>query len=150
MLIGGRQHAKAEVLATELNTRHSGQRVEARTLDANRPETLLPVFKESRLVLITAPLGESLLSMLQVALESGTDWLDLFFPPDIPQKLQTYEGEILKKEQVMLTQGGFHPGFLAVLVHHTDSFFTSIERAVVALEMNARVPLTESLYELLD
>ena len=61
LLIGGRDPAKAEALAFELNTRHSCHRVEARTLDANHPETLLPVFKESRLVIIAAPLGESLL-----------------------------------------------------------------------------------------
>tara|TARA_B100000029_G_scaffold512087_1_gene607860 strand:+ start:486 stop:1589 length:1104 start_codon:yes stop_codon:yes gene_type:complete len=150
LLIGGRDPAKAEALAFELNTRHSCHRVEARTLDANRPETLLPVFKESRLVIIAAPLGESLLSVLRVALESGTDWMDLLFPPDIPQKLQTYEGEILKNEQVVLTQGGFHPGLPAVLVHHAAACFTRLERAVVALAMNARFPLTESLHELLD
>ena len=80
LLIGGRDPAKAEALAFELNTKHSCHRVEARTLDANRPETLLPVFKESRLVIIAVPLGESLLSLLRVALESGTDWMDLLFP----------------------------------------------------------------------
>ena len=56
LLIVGRDPAKAEALAFELNTRHSCHRVEARTLDANRPETLLPVFKESRLVIIATRL----------------------------------------------------------------------------------------------
>ena len=46
LLIGGRNPAKAEAFANELNTKHPGQRAEARTLDANRSESLLPVFHE--------------------------------------------------------------------------------------------------------
>ena len=44
LLIGGRNPAKAEAFADELNARHSGQRAEARTLDANQSQSLLPVF----------------------------------------------------------------------------------------------------------
>ena len=44
LLIGGRNPAKAEAFADELNARHCGQRAEARTLDANQSQSLLPVF----------------------------------------------------------------------------------------------------------
>ncbi len=88
--------------------------------------------------------------VLRASQESGTDWIDLLFPPDIPRKFQAYEEEIREKERVVLTQGGFHPGLPAVLLHHAATFFTSIERAVAGLAMNVRFPFSESLYELLD
>ena len=145
LLIGGRDPAKAEALAFELNTRHSCHRVEARTLDANRPETLLPVFKESRLVIIAAPLGESLLSVLRCW---NPDRL-MFFPPTFHKNSKPTKEKSLKRTS------GADPGWLssrlpAVLVHHAAACFTRLERAVVALAMNARFPLTESLHELLD
>ncbi len=113
--IAGRNRAKAEALAAELNERHPGQRVTGLLVDAADRDSLARAFKNVDLVIVLTSSAEHIAQIAEVALEQEIDFLDVLFDPTKVATLQRYADEIEAAGRCFVTEAGFHPGLPSLI-----------------------------------
>lgn len=141
LILAGRNEEKATSTANRLRAQHGGE-VEGLRLDASDEEQLRSAFKRCDLVVLAASTHKHVDTIIRVAIETQTDYLDTQL--SITQKiaaLRRYEETFVQRGMTVITDAGFHPGLPAALVRHAALQFDQLEKANVASYMG--IPWSE-------
>lgn len=158
IVIGGRSEEKGNELCSKLNLSSGTKRAVFERVDCGNNDDLRRIFKGKKLIINSASVSEYTEGILNVALESKVDFMDIQY--------STYKNEILEKEKERilqsgiryLTDGGFHPGLPSAMIRHLASRYTALESANVfsTLKVNwkalnlSQSTIDEFFRELLD
>jgi saccharopine dehydrogenase (NAD+, L-lysine-forming) len=102
---------------TETAAALGGERVSIVQTDATDPVSLRAAFAPLDLVVVAAPLLDRLEPVVQAALDTGTDWVDVLL--DTPEKWEMFDSLASRFEadgRIGLVGSGIHPGLPAVLI----------------------------------
>ncbi|MDZ7289357.1 MAG: saccharopine dehydrogenase NADP-binding domain-containing protein [candidate division KSB1 bacterium] len=131
IVLAGRNKAKAEQFAVELNKQHQCDRVSGAFADASDAESLKPVFANANMVVVASSTTQFTQQIAEAALASRCDYFDIQFSNAKIDHLKSIENEILSAGLCFITDGGFHPGLPAVMIRHIAEKFDQLQRARV-------------------
>ena len=131
LMLAGRNLAKAQSLAAQLNTRFEGQRVAAQAADASDPDSLKAVMGLADLAVVASSTSQYTSLVAQAALEKGVDYYDVLYSPTKLAALQALSGQIEASGCCFITDGGFHPGLPAAMVRYAARGFDRLRTAKV-------------------
>ena len=131
LILAGRNLAKAEATAVELNTQFTGQRVTAACADAGDSAGLKQVMDGIDLVVVASSTADSVETVARAAIEKRIDYLDLQYSTAKLRVLESLSPDIETAGCCFITDGGFHPGLPAALVRYIASRFDRLEQAHV-------------------
>ena len=118
LTLAGRNLAKAQALAAELNTCYVGQRVTAQTVDASDSDSLDQAMGLADLVVVASSTSQYTSLVAQAALAHRVDYYDVLYSPTKLTALQTLANQIEAAGCCFITDGGFHPGLPAAMVRY--------------------------------
>ena len=152
LTIAGRRLDKACTFADELNQGYPGQRAAAVYADAADTDSLQAAFRGHILVVVASPTTSYVENVVQAALETGVDYLDVQLSARKYSLLQSRAGEIERQGRCFITEAGFHPGLPSGLVRYAAAQLDTIESAITAgyLNMGKDLPYTEAVDELIE
>jgi saccharopine dehydrogenase-like NADP-dependent oxidoreductase len=131
LVLAGRNVARAEATAAELNGRFGGDRVVGAYADASQLPSLHRAFEDVDVVVVTSSTAEFVENVANAALEARADYLDVQYSTQKMAVLQSMAGRIEESGCCFITDGGFHPGLPAALIHYVAPCFDRLEKAVV-------------------
>ncbi len=131
IILAGRNKAKAEQLAGELNRQHQSRRVAAAFADAAEVESLKQVFANANMAIIASSTTRFTKEIVSAALASRCDYFDIQFSHAKIDYLKSIENDIRTAGLCFITDGGFHPGLPAVMIRHIAEKFDRLQRARV-------------------
>ncbi|TYA15107.1 hypothetical protein FRY98_05470 [Paenibacillus faecis] len=152
LILAGRDEAKAKETAAALNAEFRCVRAEGRYADAADTSTLIKVFQPADIVVVASSTSRYTPEIASAALTAGTDYLDIQYSSYKLDVLKQLEPEILKAGRCFITDGGFHPGLAAVLVHRAADSLDQLEAAavgsVIRIDWPALNPTRATILEL--
>ncbi len=154
VIIGGPDLEKSKVLRTELISQYPEAAIEAAHLDATDKNSLLQLFKQVDLAIVTATLPDHIGIIAEAALESSVDLIDILIRGDVVDTLKKYEGSIKKNDRLFITQSGFHPGLITPMLRMANTYFDNLDEAQVFMAMEGVFEqpgaIKEILYEVME
>lgn len=150
--IASRHEEEGVPLAEELNVEYKSKRVCWVYADAADKNSLLKAFENQELAVIAAPITAYTAEVVNAALQTQTDYLDIQLGAEKLEVLKSAENEIIAAGRCFITEAGFHPGLPSVLVHHAATHFDELKEAITAcyLNMGKNLPYTESFNEIIE
>ena len=131
LVLAGRNEARAQAAADELNQRFPGKRVRGIAADAGDRKSLLRAFKGAKLVVAASSTSPVATVVAEAALEAGLDYLDPQFSRAKVAALQKMAARIQAAGRCFITDAGFHPGLPAALVRFAAARFDRLQTANV-------------------
>ena len=150
IVIAGRNQAKVDQTASEFNQVYATDRVAGLAVDAADPASLRSAFTGVDCVLVASSTSQYARQVAQAALEAGIDYLDVQYSSQKVRVLKSLAGEIEKAGRCFITEGGFHQGLPAVLVHYAAGQFDAIQTAIVGRVIKIdwrKLAISDSTYE---
>jgi saccharopine dehydrogenase-like NADP-dependent oxidoreductase len=102
VIVAGRRLDQAEELARTLGKEFSPERVSARFADASDVESLRKAFHNIDLVLVAATTTQWARQIAETAIESGIDYLDIYFQQDVYAVLEQLNQRIISRLHSLL------------------------------------------------
>jgi hypothetical protein len=147
IIISGRNLEKAKSFADELNN----SRVTIKQVDASDFGGLKQALQGVTLCLVAAPTTHHTEAVIRACIEAHVDYLDIQFSSKKLKALYAAEEEINKAGLCFITEAGYHPGLLAVLIRYVALKLDVIESALTAGYLNMKsIPYTEAVDELME
>ena len=147
IVIAGRNLEKAKSFADELNN----SRVTVGQVDASDFDSVKQALQGVTLCLVAAPTTHHAETVIRACIEALVDYLDIQFSSKKLKALYAAEEEIKKAELCFITEAGYHPGLLAVLIRYIALKLDVIESALTAGYLNMKnIPYTEAVDELIE
>jgi NAD(P)-dependent dehydrogenase (short-subunit alcohol dehydrogenase family) len=131
LILAGRSIKKAENLARLLNDRFEGNRVTGSCVDASNTESLKQAFRGMDMVIVASSTAKYAKDVAVSSLEVGTDYLDIQYSTEKTSLLISMTPEIENAGRCFITDGGFHPGLPAALVHYVAQHYDKLLKANV-------------------
>lgn len=131
IILLGRNGEKAEETAVSLH-KQTNKEITGCYADASKPDTLLPVFADTDMVVVASSSADYVKQVADAALATKTDYLDINL--SILDKLETLwnlEDAIVQKQLSFITDGGFHPGVPAAMVRYAAKHIPALTHANV-------------------
>jgi hypothetical protein len=151
IVIAGRHLERAQAFEDELNEEFGGGRVSAAQADAASRADLLRVLSGVELLLVAAPAARHAETVIQAALQSGVDYLDVQLDVKKLACLKAFAPEIKRAGRCFITEAGFHPGLPSALVRYAASQLERLDSAHLAgyLNIGGSIPYSEAVDELM-
>ena len=137
IVIAGRNGEKAACAAGDLNRECGAGRASGLAADASDPESLRRAFAGANLVVVASSTARYARQVATAALKAGLDYLDIQYSTRKIAALGSLSGEIEGAGRCFITDGGFHPGLPAALVHYAAPCFDRLESAFVGSVIKA-------------
>lgn len=154
LVLAGRNREKAEETAIYYNRLFDGNRVEARYADASDMVSLKKAFEGIDLVIVASSTVQFTREVAATALASGIDYMDVQYATEKLRVLKALSNEIKKAGRCFITEGGFHPGLPAALIHSIAQQFDCLKTAhvgsVIKLDWANLVVADSTVYELVE
>jgi len=131
IILAGRNNAKAEQLAHELNDQFQGRRVAGAHAEAAKVESLKRVFTNADMVVVASSTTQFAQQIAEAALASHCDYFDIQFSNAKIAYLKSIENEIRSAGLCFITDGGFHPGLPAAMIRYMAEKFDQLQMARV-------------------
>ncbi len=131
LILAGRSLEKAEDLARLLNDDFEGNRVVGMYADASDTVSLKQAFHGMDLVVVASSTAKYVKHVAVTALEMGIDYMDIQYSTEKTSFLKSMTPEIVRSGRCFITDGGFHPGLPAALVHYVAQHYDKLEKANV-------------------
>jgi saccharopine dehydrogenase (NAD+, L-lysine-forming) len=131
VIIAGRSIEKAGILSKKLNIQFNTERVTPKSADASDPTSLVSAFQGAHIVIVCSGTAEHTTTVASVALDMGIDYFDIHFSSEKQAQLLKLKERIEIEGRCFITEGGFHPGLPAVLVHYASSYFDKMVNAYI-------------------
>ena len=131
LVVAGRNRARAERLAHELNEEYLGSRVRAAYADASLPDTLHNALEGIDMLVVASATAEFSRQVAETALQAGVDYLDVIYSRKKLRILRELEAQIESSGRLFISDGGFHPGLPAALIRFAAPEFDRLQEARV-------------------
>lgn len=132
IVVAGRNVQRAQEAADRLNKVYEGNRVTGVFCDAADCDSLDRVFGGADFVVVASSTSAYGNEVAAAALKAGIDYLDIQYSSQKVSALKQMEHRIAEAGRCFITDGGFHPGLAAVLVHGAAKHFDVLEAANVS------------------
>ena len=100
--------------------------------DATDDDAVRRVVAGARLVVVTVSLPDRVPALARIVAEAGADWFDTLLSTSTKiAALRALEPKLLSAGLCFVTDGGFHPGLPAAMVHWASRRIDALESAVV-------------------
>ncbi len=129
LVLAGRDPAKANRAAEELNRAFGTARVRGAEADASRSESLRPVLDGASIVVAASSTSAHAAVVGRAVLDAGADYMDPQYSTRKLDVLRGLEASIEAAGRCFVTDAGFHPGLPAALVRYAAGRLPSIRRA---------------------
>ena len=147
IIIAGRNLSKAQAFVDDLND----PRVSARQADATDRNSLTNALQDVTLCLIAAPTTHHAETVIRACIDAHVDYLDVQFAAQKLKVLYAAQDEIQKANLCFITEAGYHPGLLAVLIRYAATKLDTLTSAVTAGYLNMKdIPYSEAVDELME
>jgi saccharopine dehydrogenase (NAD+, L-lysine-forming) len=152
IILAGRHLEKAQTYAEQLNTEFNGKRVSALRADAATKQSLQVAMDAVDMLLVAVPATQHADTVINAAMESGVDYLDIQLDTKKLALLKSLEPEIERSGRCFITEAGFHPGLPSAMVRYAALQFDRLDSAVTAgyLNMGRALPYSEAVDELME
>ncbi len=154
IVIAGRDGARAEALASELNSAHPGGRAYGIALEAASEHQFRNAFSFSRLLINAGPAlpVNVIKGLAEAVLDAGADWIDVQLDVRQASTLAGFKPRIEAEGRCFVTQGGFHPGVPGLLVRWAAERVDRLDSVEIASFLNQRkgLPYTSGVDELIE
>jgi hypothetical protein len=149
--IAGRHLDRAMAFCDELNSEFEDNRAAAIHVDAASQQGLSKALNGVDLLLVAAPVAQHVETLIEAALRSDVDYLDVQFDRKKLAALQARAQQIGAAGRTFITEAGFHPGLPAALVRYASLQLDRLDAALLAgyLNLGASIPHTEAVDELM-
>lgn len=107
------------------------RRVSAAVADAADPDSLRAAFAPADMVIVAASVAAWAENVAEAALAAGADYLDVQYSREKTAVLQARRNAIEAAGLCFITDGGFHPGLPAALIHSVAADFDHLISARV-------------------
>ncbi len=131
--IAGHHKGKADYFAGILKAEYPNRQISSCYADAALKESMVHVFKKADLVIVTTTTPHHIVNIMDAAIETQTDMIDIFVRFDVVDQLEKYRPEIIANKMVVITQAGFHPGLPGPLIRYAKNKFDQYMTANVAM-----------------
>jgi len=131
VVLAGRTLEKAQNTAACLNAQFTGNRVAGVYADAADPLSLRLAFETMDIVVVASSTVVFTRQVARAALEARIDYMDIQYSTAKMVVLYEMAEEIEASGLCFITDGGFHPGLPAAMVHFAASSFDQLESANV-------------------
>ena len=131
LILAGRNLAKAQAAASDLNSSFPGERVKSQQVDAADQLSLESAFTQVQLVVVASSTSQYTRNVAQAALNTGIDYLDIQYSTSKLEILKSLAEQIHQRGLCFITEGGFHPGLPAAMVRYLAPEFERLETAYV-------------------
>lgn len=154
IVIAGRNREKAVETAGEMNKSYQGNRATGIQADAADMASLKEAFGSIDIAIIASSTSQYVANVVETCLSAGADYFDIQYSAHKIEVLNSYKERIKTAGRIFITDGGFHPGLPAAMVHYTARYFDELTKANIGsiIKLNwSNVTNSEStVYELLD
>ncbi|KUG24744.1 carboxynorspermidine dehydrogenase [hydrocarbon metagenome] len=137
IIIVGRDELKARNFKDELSIKYNASRIETAIVDASKTDSLINAFNRSDFIINSASTIQYTKNIVDALLQTKKNYFDVLMSS--PQKLNLLKAasaEFVKNNQVIITDGGFHPGLPAALIRYAAGQFDKIHSANVGSLLN--------------
>lgn len=131
LILAGRSIKKSEELARLFNDDFEGSRVSGIYADASDAENLKQAFHGMNLVIVASSTAQYAKYVVMSALEVGIDYMDIQYSTEKTSFVKSMTSEIEKAGRCFITDGGFHPGLPAALIHYVAQYYDKLDKANV-------------------
>jgi NAD(P)-dependent dehydrogenase (short-subunit alcohol dehydrogenase family) len=131
VVLAGRNQAKADTAAAELNRTFDGHRASGLALDASNLPALVAALKGVTLLLAASSTAQYAETTARACLAAGVDYFDIQFSVKKVAALRALSADIKNSGRCFVTDGGFHPGLPAALIRYAAPQFDELHSANV-------------------
>ncbi len=131
LILAGRSITKAEEHARLLNDQFEGNRVKGIYADASDTESLKQAFRGVDMVIVASSIANYAKHVAVAALDAVIDYMDIQYSTAKTSLLKSMTSEIEQAGRCFITDGGFHPGLPAALVHYVAQHYDQLIKANV-------------------
>jgi saccharopine dehydrogenase (NAD+, L-lysine-forming) len=131
LVVAGRNLAKAESTAKELNERFNGNPVSALRVDASDHDLLLESLEGIDCLVVASSTAQFARNVALCVLEAGIDYFDVQYSSEKLSVLTSLTDQIEEAGSLFITDGGFHPGLPAAMVRYVRPQFDRLITANV-------------------
>lgn len=135
VIIAGRNLDLAQEQADKLNAAYSGQRAQARRVDASSPESLDEAFRDIDMVAVASSTKAFTYQVLDAALKANIDYFDIMVCTET-EATESLKERISTSTRCFITEGGFHPGIPAALIRYAANQCDNLQKANVYTVMS--------------
>ena len=147
IIIAGRNLVKAQDFVDKLNN----PRVSAKQADATDRKSLNQALQGVTLCLVAAPTTHHAETVIRACIDARADYLDVQFAANKLKALYAAEDDIQKANLCFITEAGYHPGLLAVLIRYAATKLDVLTSAVTAGYLNMKdIPYSDAVDELME
>jgi saccharopine dehydrogenase (NAD+, L-lysine-forming) len=152
VVLAARNLDRVQTITNQLNSQYAGNRVKSIRIDAADRQNLATTLKGIDLLLVASPTTYYAENVIQAALETGIDYLDVQLGAQKLKLLQSLAPCIQEAGRCFITEAGFHPGLPAVMVRYAATQLQRLDTAIVGayLNMGKSLPYTEAVDELME
>ncbi|MEM7020336.1 MAG: saccharopine dehydrogenase NADP-binding domain-containing protein [Pseudomonadota bacterium] len=120
LIIAGRSKLKAASVASQLSGLNNAaqERVNSMGVDAISHDSLRQAFSKIDAIVVAAPVMEHFTNIVDIAIESGTDCIDLVHTPNKYTYLQSKSVQITEAGCCFVTDVGLYPGIPGILARY--------------------------------
>jgi saccharopine dehydrogenase (NAD+, L-lysine-forming) len=152
LVLAGRDLQKARDLAAKLNSDYPGDRTSSRYVDASDLESQLEAYRDVDMLVVASSTSHLTREITEAALQTQTDYFDVNFSTSKLELLQKLVARIRESGRIFITDGGFHPGLPAAMVHYTAPHFEHLTSArigsVIQIDWNSLEFSPETIQEM--
>lgn len=134
LILLGRNKSKAIEVAALLSKESSGRvKISGGYADASKISTLETHLAEIDLLVVASSTSQYIQNVVGAALKTNTDYIDIqLSSPKKSETLNCFKSEILTKNRVFITDGGFHPGVPAAMARYSAKKVDKISKINIA------------------
>jgi len=137
VIIAGRNLLLAQEQAVKLNASYSGERAQARRVDASSPESLEEAFQDVDMVVVASSTNAFTYQVLDAALKANIDYFDIQVCDSVrTEAMEALKLRISTSMRCFVTEAGFHPGIPAAFVRYAATQLDSLQKANIYCVMS--------------
>ncbi|CAE7213952.1 unnamed protein product [Symbiodinium necroappetens] len=150
VVVAGRDLRRAQAFAEALAEEFPGRDVTGARVDARDAASLKAALQSIDLLIVTTTTPDAIPSIVQAALATNTDTIDVMFKADVYDRLAEMRSEILSSGHRVITQAGCHPGLVAPLVKYASQSLAQVHSARVFMAFGSFFDSPSSARELIE
>lgn len=148
--IAGRNGVAATEAAAQLTARLPECSFNAIGFDADDSTAFRVALADIDLLIVSAPLADKMDAIGRIALDTGTDLLDILVRGLAAEKLLPLSDEARRLGRAFVTQAGFHPGVPGPMMRAAAEGFSPLESVHVGMAMQVPFRDASSIVEIVD
>ncbi len=149
VVVAGRNLDKAAHYANRLKAQFTAARIDYAYADVFDQASLKTAFDSVDLVVVTTTTPDWIQTIVEAAIATQTDMLDIFLRGDVVDSLEPYRTQIIDHGRIVITQAGFHPGLPAPFIRFASCAFDQYQAARVVMAMKTWFEKPEATHEII-